>query len=260
MALVGVDGSGKSTVARLLSSPDRVVLSCLRPHENPDGPLHELSRHLDTLSRDADESGSPELKLAVLYLQMCTYGSVERFFIDEWAAQTMVSERHPLIDALVYLPLYRDAIRQVAGPGRDAILRGRLTRSAPEARQAVSAWCRVLGRRNGGAPRLDTLAAELVDLLNVSVDERVEELSARFAVSPPDLAILLELDVGEAVRRIAARNRRPEPHERHDLLARVHAGYESALAALTTVRVHRVAVDGRSPAEVATEVSRLVME
>ncbi|GAA3587775.1 hypothetical protein GCM10022419_082550 [Nonomuraea rosea] len=258
VALLGIDGSGKSTCARLLArNAPVVVLSCLRPHENPGGPLRELSRHLDTLSAGADRLGSPDLKLAVLYLQMCTYGVVERFFVRGPAA-AIITERHPLIDTLTYLPLYRSAIDRVTVPGRGAVLRDQLAKEPAAAVQAARAWCAALSRRPGGrTPRLDTLGAELAGLLTLPPEALVAELSARFAVSPPDVAILLDIDVAEAARRVRARERHPEPHERPDLLPLIRDGYEESLKAFSSVRVHRIQVDDRPAQDIATQVAQL---
>jgi thymidylate kinase len=262
VALIGIDGAGKSTCARLLaqrSSAGRphVILSCLRPHENPRGPLRELSRHLDTLSAEADRLGSPDLKLAILYLQMCTYGVVERFFARE-PARAIVTERHPLVDTLTYLPLYRHAIDRVTGPRRRAALREQLAQMPAAAVEAALAWCETLARRPGGrTPRLDTLGAELVDLLTLPPTGLIAEFSARFEVTPPDVAILLDVDVAEAARRVRARGRHPEPHERADLLALVRDGYEQVLKTFASVRVYRVRADGRPAQDVAAEITQI---
>ncbi|MBT2231579.1 hypothetical protein [Nonomuraea sp. NEAU-A123] len=262
VALLGIDGSGKSTCARLLArrSPavrPHVVLSCLRPHENPGGPLRELSRHLDILSTEADRLGSPDLKLAILYLQMCTYSVAERFFTGQQTG-AIITERHPLIDTLTYLPLYRRAIGAVIEPGRPAVLRQQLTRMPALSVQAALAWCQTLARRRGGrAPRLDTLGEELIGLLTLPPEAMVTEFATRFAVTPPDVAILLDIDVAEATRRLRTRDRRPEPHERADLLPLIWDGYDNALQTFTSVRVHRVRADHRPPHDIAAEVAQL---
>ncbi|GAA2637748.1 hypothetical protein SMC26_37800 [Actinomadura fulvescens] len=266
IALLGIDGSGKSTLARRLAAcPQdagrrRVVLSSLRAHENPDAPLHGLSRHLDTLSKEADRLGSPDLKLGVLYLQMCTYGVAERLFVRELSARTILTERHPVIDALAYIPLYRPAIERVSGPGRPAALRERLLGLSPAAVEAALAWCEVLSERTGRTVRLDTVATELTGLLDLPVEDRVAALSARFGVTPPDVAVLLDIGVDAALDRLRARGGRPEVHERAELLARAAEGYNEALAALMTLsmtRVHRVRADTAPPAELAARVARL---
>lgn len=263
IALLGIDGSGKTTLARLLSERPgdagrRVVLSCLRAHENPDAPLQDLSRHLDTLSKEADRLDSPDLKLAVLYLQMCTYGVAERFFTRELSARVVITERHPLLDALAYLPLYERAITAVTGPDRPGVLREQLAGLPPAAVGAALAWCEALGERQGGRPvRLDTLGAELTGLLRLPAARCAAELSARFGVTPPDVAVLLDIGVDTALGRVAARGGRPEMHERAELLGRVREGYDRALAAYGTVRAHRVPVDGLPPEALAAEVARL---
>ncbi|MFD0690821.1 dTMP kinase [Actinomadura fibrosa] len=262
-ALIGIDGSGKSTVARLLADRPRdagrrAVLSCLRAHENPDAPLQDLSRHLDTLSKEADRLDSPDLKLAVLYLQMCTYGVVERFFVRELGVRVVITERHPLIDALAYLPLYRRAVRRVDGPGRPAVLREQLAGLPPPAAEAALDWCRVLSGRPGGREvRLDTLGAELAGLAELPPGQCAAELSARLGVTAPDVAVLLDIDVDTALGRVAARGGRPELHERAGDLARVRESYDRALAASGTARVHRLPA-GRPPEDLAAEVARLI--
>ncbi|MBT2210113.1 hypothetical protein [Actinomadura sp. NEAU-AAG7] len=263
LAILGIDGSGKSTVARCLAERSPIggrhaVLSCVRPHENPDAPLHELSRHLDLLSKEADRLHSPELKLAVLYLQMCTYGVSERFFVRELGADVVISERHPVIDALAYLPLYRSAIVRLAGPGRADAVREGLAALPAASVEAATAWCEALGRRSGRpAPRLDTLAGELVALPDRPAAEQIAEFRDRFGIGLPDIAVLLDVDVATAADRIGARDRRAEQHERPDRLTRLRDGYERALPAFGSVTIHRIQVGARPPGDVAAEIARL---
>ncbi|WP_242902303.1 hypothetical protein [Actinomadura terrae] len=264
LAILGIDGSGKSTVARCLAERALVggrhaVLSCVRPHENPDAPLHELSRHLDVLSKEADRLGSPELKLAVLYLQMCTYGVGERFVTRELGVDVVVSERHPVIDALAYLPLYRSAIVRAAGPGRADAVRAKLAALPAESVEAAAAWCEALGRRSARpAPKLETLAGELVALAGRPAAEQIAEFRVRFGTGLPDIAVLLDVAVETAADRIGARDRRAEQHERPDRLIRLRDGYDRALPAFGAVALHRIQVGARPPGDVAAEIARLV--
>ncbi|MGH2950683.1 MAG: hypothetical protein ACRDKX_01395 [Solirubrobacterales bacterium] len=111
VALVGIDGSGKTSLAHRLrerapGDPRLAVLHTIRPHEAPDAPFRALSRHLEALSGAADALGSPELKVAAFYLQLCTFSPVERFFCHAFEPELVLCDRHPLVDSLVYLPLY----------------------------------------------------------------------------------------------------------------------------------------------------------
>ncbi|WP_165975277.1 deoxynucleoside kinase [Actinomadura rubrisoli] len=258
VAVVGIDGSGKSTVIRLLTGG--ATVSCLRAHENPDGPLHALSRHLGAMSRDADRLGAPDLKLAVLYLQMCTYAVTERFFIREMGAQVVISERHPIVDALVYIPIYRSAIERATGPDRPAELRRGLASLDTANVEAALAWCERLGRRLGDTPDLTTVAADLVRLADLPAEEQAAALAVRFDVSLPDVVVFLDIDVAEARRRIHERDRPPEMHERQDRLRQIREGYDTALKSLEKPRVHRILADTASPAELAAEIDRLITE
>ncbi|TMR01575.1 hypothetical protein ETD83_14465 [Actinomadura soli] len=261
VALAGIDGSGKSTVLRLITGErggDRAALSCLRAHENPDGPLHALSRHLSALSEGADRLSAPDLKLAVLYLQMCTYAVTERFFVRELGTRVIISERHPIVDALVYVPIYRGAVERVLGPERPARLRRQLASLDPGDVEAALAWCERLGRRLGRVPDLTTVAADLVRLADLPPGERAAAFARRFDVPLPDVVVFLDVEAREARRRILERGRPPELHERMDHLRRLRDGYDTALKSLDTVRVHRILADGASPAGLAAEVDRLI--
>ncbi|MFD0689988.1 hypothetical protein [Actinomadura fibrosa] len=263
VALVGIDGSGKSTVIRLLTgggAGDRAALSCLRPHENPDGPLHRLSRHLCSMSHAADRLGVPDLKLAVLYLQMCTFAVTQRFFVDELGARVVLSERHPVVDALAYLPIYRGAIERVTGPDRPALLRRHLAALDAGDVRAALAWCDALGRRLGRTPDPTTIAADLVRLVDLPAEERTTALTGLLGAPVPDAVVFLDIDAAEAERRVNARDRPPELHERLDQLVRIRNGYDTALTTLEGVRVHRILADGASPADLAAEIDRLITE
>src|SRR5438270_2861598 len=104
-ALVGIDGAGKTTVARRLHERGRLaVIHAIRAHDDLNSPDAELSRRLALASAAADVIGRAQLKVAVLYLQLCLYGPAERR--ASGAGTVLLTDRHPLIDPLVYLPLY----------------------------------------------------------------------------------------------------------------------------------------------------------
>jgi thymidylate kinase len=266
VALVGIDGAGKTSIARrlreLAGGPGRVaVLHSLRPHENPDGPLHRLSRQLDALSAVADDVRSPELKLAALYLQLSTYGPIERFYAGTYRPEVTLSDRHPLIDPLVYLPVYGRAAQGRAGrPGPPADLRERLDAIDPAAHASIVAWSDSLARRLGHEADLWGLGEEMLALVSLPPRELLDELGRRFRVRRPDVVILLELEVEEALRRSQTRRPRTEQHENATFLTVVGERYREVLGELEDggepAAVERIDTGGHSIDETVEAVAR----
>src|SRR4051794_28814789 len=81
VALVGIDGAGKTTLARQLrvragERGDVLTVHCPRCHLAPDAPLQGLSQHFEAAAKAADRSGDDRTKMAILYLQMTLCGPV----------------------------------------------------------------------------------------------------------------------------------------------------------------------------------------
>src|SRR2546423_10897890 len=102
-ALVGVDGTGKTTVARRLRERHGVgVIHAIRAHDDAHSPDAELSRRLALASAAADAVGRSQLKVAGLYLQLCLYGPAER----RASEPALGTDPPPPLDPLVHLPVY----------------------------------------------------------------------------------------------------------------------------------------------------------
>lgn len=112
VAIVGIDGAGKSSVmARLrelapAGDGSFASMTCPDFHNTRNVPLTELSEQLKAFSVGCDEISSLEMKATAMYLQMTLFGPVERHFVQTWSPDVLVFERHPLIELLVYGPLY----------------------------------------------------------------------------------------------------------------------------------------------------------
>jgi thymidylate kinase len=251
-ALVGMDGTGKTTVARLIRERgDAAVVHAIRAHEDPGSPDAPLSRHLAAASAVADTVGRAQLKIAVLYLQLCLYGPAER----RHTGPVLLADRHPLIDPLVYLPLYaRIAVDSDPGDDVTAWWAGQ----PPDTAAAVRTW---LHACSGGTDAWG-LGSELIRLAEKSPGDLLAELARRLGARLPDAVLLLDLPVDEALARTRDRTRDAELHETTAVLTAIRAGYDSALTWLTAehpkVTVHRVPCANRTPDEVATAVLQLI--
>lgn len=258
VAIVGIDGSGKTALIQRLrqytaSVPDWLVaFNCPRFHDTPDAPLAGLSSHLQALSDAADDLGSFELKIAALYLRMTLYGPVERFFLDTFASGLLVSERHPLVDTLAYVPLYRSrAVTAVNAIAVEPLLRARLDEQSPGAYEAARAWHELENRRLGREIDFWALAADVVKTFAAPFDDVLADFGARYRTTLPDAVVLLEVDVAEAARRLRNRDSgRLELHEDGRALAVLRDTYDLVLDQLTRLRpeteVRRIVNAGRS--------------
>jgi hypothetical protein len=257
VAIVGIDGSGKSALVQRLRqypvAPDRLAaFNCPRFHDTPGAPLAELSSRLKAFSDVADDLGSFELKLAALYLRMTLYGPVEHFFLDTFAPRLLVSERHPLVDTLVYVPLYRSrAATAVDAAAVEPVLRARLDEESPGAYAAARTWHELENRRLGRETGFWALAQDIVAGFAAPPEDVLADFGARYRTTLPDTVVLLEADVAEASRRLRGRgSRRPELHEDEQALAVLRDTYDLVLDQLSRLRpemeVRRIANSGRS--------------
>ena len=111
--ILGVDGSGKTELFHRIMATDKLVqhkttyITAPNYHESLDSPFSDLSNALDIFSRLCDELKSFELKGVSLYLQATLFGVIEEFFINNWQPSIIISQRHPVLDSLVYGALYR---------------------------------------------------------------------------------------------------------------------------------------------------------
>jgi thymidylate kinase len=249
-AVVGIDGTGKTTVLRRIHEEDDIaVIHAIRAHEDPGSPFAELSTALADASAAADALGSVHLKVATLYLQLCLYGPAERQATDQ--GQTVLADRHPLIDPLVYLPLFGH-IETDDEPGAD--VEAWWLKQDRVAARAVRNWLRTCSGDVDPWP----LGAQLLRLGTTPPREMLDQLSLRFGVAAPDAVLLFDLPVAQAVRRIGVRTRGSELHETTEFLSATRQRYDAVLDWLEEARpeiaVRRIDCCDRSVDEVSEQV------
>lgn len=256
IAVVGIDGSGKSTVIRrllqVLPSEELGIIHCPTYHENADAPLGALSRIMEAFSRSADELGSFELKAAALYMQMTLFGPVARALDDAFAPRFLVCERHPVVDTLAYGPFYQRMVNKPVLEADLVRLEQELERRVPGAYRVVRAWHASETRRLGTNTSFRDLAGEVSGQFSRPTGELIAEFSSRYRTSLPDAVVLLDVDADEAQRRISRRgDGGAELHETATYLAALRQSYHAALDGLSKIRpdvkVYRISTgDGQS--------------
>lgn len=231
IAVVGIDGCGKSQiVARMrdLVAQDLSLeaISCPDFHDNANAPMHTLSRQLKALGEAADEVSNSAIKASALYLRMTLYGPTERFFLDTYDPAVLMCERHPLIETLVYAPLYVRLSRHVRAdpPALEHILDAAETRVAG-ARRGIDHWHRSEAARAGSTTDIWGVIGEIADLIGAGTQAAIEGFGLRYRTTLPDEVIWLETPPADAARRCASRVGGTEVHETVEHLTSLRENY-----------------------------------
>jgi thymidylate kinase len=274
IALFGIDGSGKSTLAKHLGArlqagafgqAEAGLITCPRYHHAPKSPDPELSATLDRMNHGGDKLKSLEWKSIAVYLQLLLYGPARAALVSA-GANPILSERHPLVDALVYGPYFSERLTrnltetELAETYFPAL---EVLESGAEAR--VRAWHESENRRLKRELPLAELPLYLKGLFGQAPEPMLAELSVQFQTPLPDTAIFLDVSISTAVTRIDARGGQAELHENEAGLTKLRAGYLAAFAWLRShhPEIRLVALAGESEGktrhvnELADEVLRL---
>lgn len=245
LAIVGIDGTGKSTVCHslfrhLARGPLRVRgFSSLQLFDDPDLPLGGLSRTFDVLSGLADERQSAPLKAVALFLGMTLFGPVERFLTETYDPDWLITERHPVIDSMVYARFYLSRIGTAIDPALVRCIDERFEAEGWEADQTwdrVHAWISGLPTLDGIERDFFTLPLALQTLFALPAEELLDRLCALYRTTLPDHALLLTMPVAVADHRIAERQRRDgkprDLHENEQALDLLQTAYHQACGQL----------------------------
>jgi len=237
IAVVGIDGSGKSSVIRCFGelSPappgEVVVMTCPTYHETPNAPMATLSRQLDALSKTGDALGSFELKATAMFLQMTLYGPIERFFLETYQPEYLLSEHNALIDCLGYGAFYVQMVRNPIDRQKiESPLRQRMDAFMPHSFDEILQWHELESRRIGERVSFWNLAPHASDLLQRPRSSVIQELGRRFRTTLPEIVLLLDVPADVAMARLRARgDSGGELHEQSGFLELLRRSYHEVV-------------------------------
>lgn len=250
IAILGIDGSGKSTVSSALPAYLAARLGievawagsdfgCLTPSQdlldanlNP-RKLPRSARLATRLRRLAKRLHSNRLMypLAKL-LQMALQDSAARRLSEQQRPRVVVSDGNALLSALGRAANY---VRPASGPGKNA-------KVEPSALDLKSAIEFILE----GSPMSDAQRRTLPDLRRARFLKRLAGILRCDGVWLPDAVVLLDLEPETALRRIENRGAEPDRHENAADLAQARRMYLKTLEAYRLCRPRAFAMEIRS--------------
>jgi thymidylate kinase len=262
IGIVGIDGSGKSTIMRRLrhavASESLISLTCPDFHDTASAPLQSLSRQLRAFSDGADVVGHPAIKAAALYLQMTLYGPVERFCTETFRPAVLVCERHPIVESLVYGPVYVGLGRR----GRPGVsdqdrIRKVLDGAEPAAMDSILAWYAREAARLGTDGDVWSVLDQVSDLVARGPAAAIDGFGLRYQTTLPDDIVWLDVAPEVAARRCAARAG-GRPLEAHETVGGLTALRNSYLRARDVLAEHAPGLRFRTVTATDTVVDDLI--
>ncbi len=237
--ITGLDGSGKSTLLKRLQDLNQANWGFVFvPHIDliridPESPLYQFSKFVNTLSEEADNKQIPQLKGLALFASMLLFHLLQDNEEKEEKAR-LFFERHPLVDTLVYAKFYAPKLRPEGL--EEAVLKDLDSRFETELGY-------LLYLADAEAAEGQTMSAALLAFIYESFHANpIEDLTALFCVELPDEIFFLEAEPELLYSRIAERSVK-EAHESIPVFEQLSKAYEEILRSLEknpTIQITRI--------------------
>lgn len=254
VSILGIDGSGKGGLFRQLRQQSAQegtsfkVMTCPEYHEVPDVPHRDLSIALKNLNELGDDTGDYDLKVLALYLQMSLFGPVQNHLLASHDSQYLYTERHSIIDALVYGSFYKQMIKGPMTDGKFAnLIAPALSSIDAKAVGLINDWVTTENKRLQRTTPIEGLAFEMAKLMDLPPQELIPALGQQFRTGLPDVVILLDIDPATAIARLEKRAGVKELHEELNVLQQLQGAYQQIIDLLNqlvpTIKTVTIPVD-----------------
>jgi thymidylate kinase len=217
--ITGIDGSGKSTLIKRLyqeysAIPSVKIFACPSYHHIPGSGADELSVIFEKLNRLGNEHHDYDLKALGLYLQMSLYNSVLQRFCELPSVSLIISERHALIDTIVYGGVYAKIIKGVIDQQVwQPIIEKELDKLQPGAFEKVKEWIKYLNKRNPKEYNFWNYTGFFKKIFAEPEEALISRLSDLFDLTLPDQICFLKIKPQTAIQRLKQRSNQLELHE-----------------------------------------------
>lgn len=236
--ITGIDGCGKSTLVKRLhdeyaGDASIGLFACPSYHHLAGSGHEQLSILFERLNELGNAWRLSDLKALALYLQMSLYRPVLEKVATRPNCELVVSERHALIDTVVYGSLYANRITGMIDQQTwEPLITQELDQLYPYGFETVQQWVGYLNEVAGTNYHFWNYTGFLKDVFTASPATVMRQLSGFFQLQLPDQVCFLQIEPDEALTRLDKRDKQRELHERKDLLEALQSGYLHLLQAL----------------------------
>ncbi|MEH0021849.1 MAG: hypothetical protein V6Z89_19500 [Desulfobacter sp.] len=242
IVITGIDGSGKSVVAKRLHDKlsgcgmNISLVECPEYHASGiDTPLNKLSLALDLFSSRSDEIQSYALKSVAMFLQMTLFGPIVEYIQAKENPEQIILSRHALFDTLVYGQIYRELLNGGWNFTKNDLTNVRefINAAIESGYEQIENLIRTENERLGIAVTLESYCGYLEKLFYQNNECLIESLIKHFQTTVPDTVIILDYDVETVYRRIERRSSDgKEMHETQQTLEKLRELYTQTVSYL----------------------------
>ncbi|HTF80689.1 MAG TPA: hypothetical protein VL947_03155 [Cytophagales bacterium] len=239
--ITGIDGSGKSTLLDKLhdefsANPTIGFFACPSYHHFNSSGYARLSILFEKLNSIGNAYQMPDIKALALYLQMSLYGSVWNHVSRNQLCTKVISERHALIDTVIYGSLYMKSISgNIDAALWKPIIERELNDIDKDAFADILDWISMLNRYTRQDYDFWQYTGFLKEIFSLSGVRVLEHISTYFDLQLPDQVCFLKTDPELALKRLSNRDKPLELHEKPELLQLLQIKYLQLLEVLKRV-------------------------
>ncbi len=241
LLITGLDGCGKSTlIGKLEEYPSPQKVGFLRvPMMATDKisgtALKQVANAVNSINAGADRLGDSRLKAIALFCSMLLFSDLLSD-LENQGMETIICERHPLIDTAVYAEFYSDKMK----PGPIPAAMEQIIDQLPE--EQLELLLKKIPGLPPTAKKLLAISEFMYQVFGKENTSRSVDLKNLFKVEPPDHIYYLAASPQTLYQRLYER-KLLEPHESVSAFSQMIPVYDRVLSK-TKAKVERIDANG----------------
>lgn len=217
ISITGADATGKTSLLQNLIElkiPNVKIFFSPHFHKTEESPLSFLSQIFEKINLIANQNDQPSLKVMALILGMTLYREYEKFYTEKFTPNYLISERHCLVDALAFFPVYRKII---SGIDSQPLPWERWLK--PEENQALQNWLAQITKKIKTHPLQDSwqaLTKWVLGLVELDLQALLKSLMNFYNCTLPDEVFILTAEFSTLQKRLERRQETGKKLEWHE--------------------------------------------